>query len=77
MDALADLNERVSAVRRAVWELTLVIEVLSEMISASAIAAGWDLLTSDEADDVRTQMREHLATARDALQHANRPTSGF
>jgi hypothetical protein len=73
MDELADLNERFAALRRAVSEVTLVVDTLSEMISASGIAAARDLLASDTADDVATQMREHLLNARDALHQANRP----
>ena len=75
MDALADLNERFSALRRAVSEVTLVVETLSEMISASGIAAARDLLAPDEADDVATQLKEHLLNARDALHQANRPVT--
>lgn len=75
MDGLADLNERLAALRRAVSEITLVVEALSEMISASGIAAARDLLTAAEADDVSTQLKEHLMMARDALQQANRPIS--
>lgn len=73
MDRLADLNERLGALRRAVFEVTLVVETLSEMISASAIAAARDLLTPDESDDVATQLKEHLVNARDALHQASRP----
>lgn len=75
MDGLADLNERLAALRRAVSEITLVVEALSEMISASGIAAARDLLTAAEADDVSTQLKEDLMMARDALQQANRPIS--
>jgi hypothetical protein len=76
MDGMADLNERFAALRRAVFELTLVVETLSEMISGSGIAAARDLLTSDEADDVATQMKEHLLNARDALHQASRQLPG-
>jgi hypothetical protein len=75
MDGLADLNERLGALRRAVFELTGVVETLSEMIAASGIAAARDLLSSEEADDVATQMKEHLLNARDALHQANRPVT--
>lgn len=75
MEGPTDLNERFAALRRAVSELTLVVEALSEMISASGIAAARDLLTAAEADDVSTQLKEHLIRARDALQQANRPMS--
>ena len=75
MDALDDLNARFASLRRAVSELTLVVETLSEMISASGIAAARDLLTSAEADDVATQLNEHLLNARDALHQASRPAS--
>lgn len=73
MDGLADLNERFGSLRRAIFEVTLVVEAMAEMISASGMAAARDLLTSDEADDVATQMKEHLLNARDALHQANRP----
>ena len=73
MDSLTDLNERVTALRRALLELTLVVETLADMIAASPIAAARDLLTSDTADDVATQMREHLLNTREALHQANRP----
>ena len=53
-------------------ELTVVVETLSEMIAASNIAAARDMLTSDEMDDVATQMKVHLVGVRDALQQANR-----
>lgn len=69
MDGLADRDERFGALRRAVLEVTLVVETLSEMIAASGIAAARDLLTSNDADDVATQMREHLLNAREALHH--------
>jgi hypothetical protein len=75
MDGLADLNERFGALRRAVFEVTLVVETLSEMISASGIAAARDLLTPNEADDVATQLHEHLLNARVALHLANRPVT--
>jgi VIT1/CCC1 family predicted Fe2+/Mn2+ transporter len=74
MDGLADLNERFASLRRAVSEVTLVVEALAEMVSASGMAAARDLLTSNEADDVATQMKAHLLNARDALHQANRPT---
>jgi uncharacterized protein (DUF2267 family) len=73
MDGLADLNERFGALRRAVSELTLVVETLADMIAASGIAAARDLLAPEEADDVATQLKEHLLNARDALHQANRP----
>ncbi|HWE57540.1 MAG TPA: hypothetical protein VG435_18690 [Acidimicrobiales bacterium] len=72
-DRLIDLSERLSATCRALLELTVVVETLAEMVSASNIAAARDLLTSPEMDDVNTQMRTHLLGVRDALQHANRP----
>ena len=75
MDALVDLNERFVALRRAVSEVTLVVETLSEMIAASGIAAARDMLSSEEADDVATQLREHLVNARDALHQASRPVA--
>ena len=75
MDGLADLNERLGALRRAVFELTGVVETLSEMIAASGIAAARDLLSSEEADDVATQIKEHLLNVRDALHQANRPVT--
>lgn len=75
MDGKADLNERFAALRRAVLEVTLVVETLSEMVSASSIAAARDLLARDEADDVATQMKEHLLNAREALHQANRPVA--
>lgn len=73
MDGLGDLNERLGALRRAVFEVTLVVEALSEMVSASGLAAARDLMTPDVADDVATQMKEHLLNARAALLQANRP----
>jgi hypothetical protein len=73
VDGVGDLNERFDALRRAVFELTLVVETMSEMIAASPIAAARDLLTPDEFDDVATQMKEHLLNARAALHNANRP----
>lgn len=75
MEGLADLNDRFGSLRRAVFELTLVVETMSEMLAASPIAAARDLLTSDESDDVATQMKEHLLNARDALHNASRPAS--
>ena len=75
MDGLSDLNERFGSLRRAVFEVTLVVETLSEMISASGIAAARDLLTPDDMDDVATQLKEHLLNARDALHQANRPVT--
>lgn len=75
VDGLTDLNERFGALRRAVFEVTLVVETLSEMVSASALAAARDLLTSEEADDVATQLKDHLLKARDALHHASRPVT--
>ena len=73
MDSLTDLNERITALRRALLELTFVVETLADMIAASPIAAARDLLTSETADDVGTQMREHLLNTREALHQANRP----
>lgn len=73
MDGPVDLNERFAALRRAVSEVALVVETLSEMIAASGIAAARDLLSSEEADDVATQMKEHLVNAREALHQASRP----
>lgn len=72
---MAELNERLGALRRAVFEVTLVVETLSEMISASGLAAARDLMTPDEADDVATQLKEHLLKARAALHQANRPVT--
>ncbi|HEX4862428.1 MAG TPA: hypothetical protein VFV02_00050 [Acidimicrobiales bacterium] len=68
-----DLSERLTALRRAVSELTLVVETIAEMVAASGIAAARDLLSSEVADDVATQMREHILIAKDALHQANRP----
>lgn len=73
MDGQAELNERVAALRRAILEVTFVVEAMAEMISASGMAAARDLLTPDHADDVATQMKVHLLNARDALHQANRP----
>ena len=73
MDGVNDLNERFAALRRAVAEVTFVVEALAEMVSASGMAAARDLLTPDERDDVATQMKGHLLNARDALHQANRP----
>jgi hypothetical protein len=72
-DRLAELNERLSMVCRTLLELTVVVETLAEMIAASNIAAARDLLTSDDMDDVGTQMQVHLVSVRDALQQLNRP----
>lgn len=72
-DRLAQLNDRVSMMCRALLELTVVVETLAEMVAASNIAAARDLLTPDEMDDVGTQMQAHLIGVRDALQQANRP----
>ena len=58
---------------RALVELTVVVETLAEMVAASNIAAARDFLTSDEMDDVGTQMQAHLLSVRDTLQQANRP----
>ena len=57
---------------RAMVELTVVVETLSEMVSASNIAAARDMLTPDEMDDVATELRTHLIGVRDALQQAGR-----
>ena len=73
MDGLNDLSERVAALRRAVSELTLVVETLAEMVAASGIAAARDLLSAEAADDVATQMREHILIAKEALHQSNRP----
>jgi hypothetical protein len=73
MEDIADLTERVTALRRAVWELTLIVETLADMVAGSGIGAAKDLMSSDAADDVATQMREHILVAKDALHHANRP----
>lgn len=73
MDGMNDLAERLTALRRAVSELTLVVETIAEMVAASGIAAARDLLTSEVADDVATQMREHILIAKDALHQSNRP----
>ena len=73
MDGMNDLSERLTALRRAVSELTLVVETIAEMVAASGIAAARDLLTSEVADDVATQMREHILIAKDALHQSNRP----
>jgi hypothetical protein len=72
MDGTTDLTERVNTLRRAVFELTLVVETLADMVAASGIGAAKDLLSSDSADDVATQMREHILTVKDALHQANR-----
>lgn len=72
-DRLSELSGRLSTVCRALLELTVVVETLAEMVAASNIAAARDLLTSDEMDDVGTQMHVHLLRIRDALQQANRP----
>ena len=72
-ERLAEMNERLSVLCRAVIELTVVVETLAEMVAASNIAAARDFLTSDDMDDVGTQMQAHLLSVRDALQHANRP----
>ena len=72
-DKLSDLNERLAVLCRAVLELTVVVETIAEMVAASNIAAARDFLTSDDMDDVGTQMQAHLLGVRDALQHANRP----
>lgn len=58
---------------RTLLELTVVVETLAEMIAASNIAAARDLLTSDDMDDVGTQMQVHLVSVRNALQQLNRP----
>ena len=71
-ERLAELNERLSVMCRAVIELTVVVETLAEMVAASNIAAARDFLTSDDMDDVGTQMQAHLLSVRDALQQANR-----
>jgi hypothetical protein len=71
-DRVAELGECLSTVCRALQELTVVVETLAEMVAASNIAAARDLLTSDEMDDVGTQMMVHLRGVRDALQQANR-----
>lgn len=73
MDGVNDLSDRLTALRRAVSELTLVVETIAEMVAASGIAAAKDLLSSEEADDVATQMREHILIAKDALHQSNRP----
>lgn len=73
MDGTTDLTERVNTLRRAVFELTLIVETLADMVAASGIGAAKDLLSSDTADDVATQMREHILTVKDALHQANRP----
>lgn len=72
-DRLTELNERLSMMCRALVELTVVVETLAEMVAASNIAAARDFLTSDEMDDVGTQMQAHLLSVRDTLQQANRP----
>jgi hypothetical protein len=72
-DRLSELSERLSTLCRAVSELTVVVEMLAEMVSASNIAAARDFLTSDEMDDVGTEMQAHLLGVRDALQQAKRP----
>ena len=72
-DRLSELSERLSTLCRALAELTVVVETLAEMVSASNIAAARDFLTSDDMDDVSTQMTAHLLGVRDALQQANRP----
>ena len=72
-DKLTDISERLLALHRALLELTVVVETIAEMVSASNIAAARDLLTSDDMDDVGTQMRTHLIGVRDALQQAARP----
>lgn len=72
-ERLAELNERLSVMCRAVVELTVVVETLAEMVAASNIAAARDFLTSDEMDDVGTEMQAHLLSVRDTLQQVNRP----
>jgi hypothetical protein len=72
-DKLAEINERLSAVCRAMLQLTVVVETLAEMVAASNIAAARDMLTSNEMDDVGTKMKVHLLGVRDALQQATRP----
>jgi hypothetical protein len=72
-ERLTDLNERLSLLCRALVELTVVVETLAEMVAASNIAAARDFLTSDDMDDVGTQMKAHLLGVRDTLQQANRP----
>lgn len=69
----ADLTERVNALRRAVSELSLIVETLADMVAASGIGAAKDLLSSETADDVATQMREHILVVKDLLHQANRP----
>ena len=73
MDGIQDLTERVNGLRRAVLELMLIVETLSEMVTASGLGAAKDLLSPDTADDVVTQIREHILVVKDALHQANRP----
>lgn len=73
MEGMNDLSDRLTALRRAVFELTLVVETIAEMVAASGIAAARDLLSSEAADDVATQMREHILIAKEALHQSNRP----
>ena len=73
MEGMNDLSDRLTALRRAVSELTLVVETIAEMVAASGIAAARDLLSPEEADDVATQMREHILIAKEALHQSNRP----
>ena len=73
MEANSELVERVTALRRAVFELTLIVETLADMVAGSGIGAAKDLLSSETADDVATQMREHILVVKDALHQANRP----
>ncbi len=72
MDVAGDLNDRVNALRRAVLELTLVVETLGDMVAGSGIGAAKDLLSSDTADDVATQIKEHILMVKDALHQVNR-----
>ena len=72
-ERIADLNERLATLSRAVGELTVVVETLAEIVAASNLAAARDMLTADELDDVGTEMKVHLVSVRDAIQQANRP----
>lgn len=72
MDVAGDLTERLNALRRAVLELTLVVETLGDMVAGSGIGAAKDMLSSDAADDVATQIKEHILVVKDALHQVNR-----
>jgi hypothetical protein len=73
MEEITDLTERLNALRRAVFELALIVETLADMVAASGLGAAKDLMSSETADDVATQMREHILVVKDALHQANRP----